>query len=150
MENEGSVETARTSSEINEPGDRGIKDLVIRELDCYSIKVAALQETKWFGSNIYKIGNSILLSAGREVPQGNQHRQRGEGVAIVLSNEAVAVLKAGGEQWSTWGSRIFCYHAEERSEEKCLDSSLKQGAEYNTDHNLLRIRVRLSKFCQPK
>ena len=106
MDNEGSVETARISSEVSESEDRRI-DLVIRELDHYNIKVAALQETKWFGSNIYSVGKSVVLSAGREVPQGNQHKQRGEGVAIVLSDETVAAWKAGGEQWSTWGSRII-------------------------------------------
>ena len=99
MDNEGSVETARISSEVSESEDRRI-DLVIRELDHYNIKVAALQETKWFGSNIYSVGKSVVLSTGREVLQGNQHKQRGEGVAIVLSEEAVAAWKAGGEQWS--------------------------------------------------
>ena len=36
-----------------------------------------------------------------------------------------------------------------RDLKKCLDSSVKRGAECKTDHNLLHIRVRLSKFCQP-
>ena len=52
VDNEGTVKTARLSSEKSESEDRRI-DLVIRELDRYDIKVAALQETKWFsGSHI--------------------------------------------------------------------------------------------------
>ena len=49
FDNEGTVETARVSSEVSESEDRRI-DLFIRELNQYNIKVAALQETKWFGN----------------------------------------------------------------------------------------------------
>ena len=85
--------------------DRRI-DLVIRELDRYNIKVGALQETKWFGSHIYHVGKSVVLTAERETPQEYQPRQRGEGVAIVLTGHAITAWKAGGEQWRAWGSRI--------------------------------------------
>ena len=94
------------SSEVSESEDRRI-DLVIRELKRYNIKVAALQETKWFGNAVYHVGKSIVLTAGRETPQGCQPRQRGEGVAIVLTDHAVSAWKAGGEQWRSWGSRII-------------------------------------------
>ena len=93
-------------SEMSEPEDRRI-DLVIRELKRYNIKVAALQETKWFGNAVYHVGKSIVLTAGRETPQGCQPRQRGEGVAIVFTDHAVSTWKAGGEQWRSWGSRII-------------------------------------------
>ena len=106
VDNEGTVETARLSSEMSEPEDRRI-DLVIRELSRYNINVAALQETKWFGKQVYRIGKSIVLAAGRETPQGDQPRHRGEGVAIVLTGHAVTAWKAGGEQWRSWGSRII-------------------------------------------
>ena len=62
VDNEGAVETARLSSEVSESEDRRI-DLVIRELNRYDIKVAALQETKWFGSAVYHVGKSIEYSA---------------------------------------------------------------------------------------
>ena len=102
---EGTVETAKLSSEKNESEDRRI-DLVIRELNRCDIKVAALQETKWFGNHVYHVGKSIVLTAGRETPQGSQPRQR-EGVAIVLTGHAVTAWKAGGKQWKSWGSRII-------------------------------------------
>ena len=105
VDNKGTVETARLSSERGESEDRRI-DLVIGELDRYSIKVAALQETMWFGSHVYHVGKSVVLTAGRETPQEHQPRQRGEGVAIVLTGHAITAWKAGGEQWRAWGSRI--------------------------------------------
>lgn len=37
-----------------------------------------------------------------------------------------------------------------RDLKKCLDSSVKRRAECNTDHNLLRTKVRISKLYQPK
>ena len=51
VDNEDSIDTARLSHEVNEPEDRRI-DLVVRELDRYNIKVAALQETKWSLSSL--------------------------------------------------------------------------------------------------
>ena len=90
------------SSEVSESEDRRI-DLVIRELRQY-IKFAALQESKWFGNAVYHVGKSIVLTAGQETPQGCQPRQRGEGVAIVLTHHAVSAWNAGGEQWRSWGS----------------------------------------------
>ena len=106
VDSEGTVETAKLSSEKNESEYRRI-DLVIRELNRYDIKVAALQETKWFGNHVYHVGKTIVLTAGRETPQGCQPKQRGEGVAIVLTGHAVTAWKAGGEQWKSWGSRII-------------------------------------------
>lgn len=96
VDNEGTVETVRLSSEKSTSEDRRI-DLVFRELDWYNIKVAALQEIKWFGSHIYHVGKSVVLIAGRETPQEYQPRERGEGVAIVLTGHAITVWKASGK-----------------------------------------------------
>ena len=52
-------------------------DLIVRELSRYDVKVAALQETKWFGSGVYYVGGSVVLAAGRDVPAP------GNSVAIV-------------------------------------------------------------------
>ncbi len=71
-------------------------DQVVGELGRYKVVVAALQETKWFGSEVYRVGDSIVLTAGREVPSGRGVRQRGEGVAIVLAGPAVHAWKSGG------------------------------------------------------
>ena len=86
MDIEGSIETARQRCDESVVDERKI-DQVISELDRYQVSVAALQETKWFGNEIYRIGSSVVLSAGRDVSEAGQVRQRGEGVAIVLSLE---------------------------------------------------------------
>ena len=105
LESEGPVETARQISEVQLAEDRKI-NLVIRELDWYGVKIAALQETKWFGGAVYKVKDSVVLAAGRPVPQKDEQRQRREGVAIVLLGSAVSLWRADGEQCKGWSSRI--------------------------------------------
>ena len=75
LDNEGSIETARQGRESDGTEDRRI-DLVLRKLGRFRIKVAALQETKWFGNAEYYIGRSIALNAGRPTLETGQHRQR--------------------------------------------------------------------------
>ena len=94
---EGSIETARGGCDISVVDERKI-DQVVSELDKYRVVVAALQETKWFGNEVYKVGKSVVLAAGREVPGAEAARQRGEGVAIVLSGPALSAWKAGGSK----------------------------------------------------
>lgn len=104
---EGSIETARQRSELVDAEDRRI-DQVVRELERYRIKVAALQETKWFDNNMYSVGNSLVLTAGRSIPVTEHSvRRRGEGVAIVLSDQAVAAWRAGGSKWKPWSARMI-------------------------------------------
>ena len=107
LDNEGPIETARQGPECHQLSEDRRIDLVVRELNRYRITVAALQETKWFGSATYSVGKSVVLTAGRPTPQAGQSNQRGEGVAIVLSSPAIAAWKTGGEQWKTWGSRLI-------------------------------------------
>ena len=51
-----------------------------------------------------KIGNCVVLAVSRDIPEAGRIRQRGEGVAIVVSGNAVNSGKAGGSQWKTWSS----------------------------------------------
>ena len=53
--------------------------------------MAALQETKWFGDEVYCFGGSMVVSVGRPVPKVRQVKKRGEGVAIVPIGSAVSV-----------------------------------------------------------
>ena len=73
-------------------------DQVVYELERYQVVVAALQETKWFGIDMYTVGDSVVLTSGRVVLEQEGSRQRGEGVAVVLSGSAVSTWKAGGSQ----------------------------------------------------
>ena len=103
---EGSVETARQGRDILHAEDRKV-DLIVRELERYDIKIAALQETKCFGSNIYSVGNSVLLTAGCPAPAPREPIKRGEGVALILTGPAIPAWRAAGQQWKAWSSRLI-------------------------------------------
>ena len=79
---------------------------MVRELERYKISLAALQETKWFNDAVYRVGESIVIAAGRPIPPDGEIRQRGEGVAIVLSGPAVQAWEADGKQWKAWSSLV--------------------------------------------
>ena len=104
LDTTGSIETARQRCNLSDAEARKI-DQVVDVLEDYRVTVAALQETKWFGSEVYKVGENLVLTAGRPVPR--EDRQRGEGVALILKGPAVQAWKAGGSRWKTWGSRII-------------------------------------------
>ena len=105
LDMDGSIETAKRSGDVSVTDERKI-DQVVSELDRYDIVVGALQETKWFGSEVYRVGGSVVLTAGRDMPGGNEVRQRGEGVAIVLSGDAARAWKDDGSWWKAWSSRL--------------------------------------------
>ena len=102
---EGPVETAKQGTESEQSDIRRI-DQVVKELERYRICAAALQETKWFGDAIYRVGDSTVVAAGRPTPAANEPRQRGEGVAIVLRGAALQAWEAGGGIWKAWSSRL--------------------------------------------
>ena len=67
-----------------------------------------LQDTKWFGSEVHgMVGESLVLTAGRDVPGIGYVKQRGEGVAIILTGPAIGAWKAGGKCWKAWSSKII-------------------------------------------
>ena len=99
-------ETARRGLYVSVADERKV-DQVVSELERYQVVVATLQETKWFGCEVYRVGEGVVLTAGREVPNTGEVRQRGEGVAIVLSGEAMSAWRAGGSQWRGWSSRLI-------------------------------------------
>ena len=74
MDMDGSTETARQGGEASEASvvDERKIDQVVGELDKYRVVVVALQETKWIGSKVYKVADSVVLTSGREVLIGAQ------------------------------------------------------------------------------
>ena len=90
---DGSIETARKGVVDADVVDERKIDQVVGELNRYKVDVAALQETKWFGSGVYEVGESVVLAAGRPVPGDGVVKQREEGVAVVLSGVAVPSLE---------------------------------------------------------
>ena len=103
----GPVETAsaRSSGQSTVMEYRRI-DIIVDELSRLKIEVGGLQETRWFGREVYSVGDAIVLSSGRPVPQEGESLRRGEGVAIVLRGRALQAWRAGGSQWQAVSPRI--------------------------------------------
>jgi len=99
------IETARCYDDVAIVQDERKIDQVVNELSTYKIDMAALQETRWFGEGIYKVGESFVLSSGRPVPVQGKARQQGEGVALVQSGPATIPWRDGGSLWKVWNSR---------------------------------------------
>ena len=82
--------------------------LVVRQFERLHISLAGLQETRWFGSVVYHVCGSTVLTSGRPVPTSSpEPNYRGEGVAIVLSGVALQAWKAGGCQWKGVSPRLI-------------------------------------------
>ena len=99
------METARQGPDTRSCDERKI-DQVVSELNRYNVKIASLQETRWFGNDVYDVDGSLVLTAGRPVPDAGRVRQRGEGVAIVHADEAANAWRTGGKRWKAWSSRL--------------------------------------------
>ena len=109
---EGPIEVARQGSELVDVLDGRKVDQVVGS---YRVDVAGLQETKWFGEGVC---NSVVPASGRAVPGEGVVRQRGEGVALVLSGLAVVEWKAGGSRWKAWSSRLVTVTLKDSREDK--------------------------------
>ena len=64
--------------------DDGRINVVVSELKRLGIEVAGVQETHWFGQDVYSVGNSTVLARGRPLPADGEAFCRGDGVAIIL------------------------------------------------------------------
>ena len=60
MDVEGSVETAKRIVDVSVVDERKVYK-VLSELYRCGVVVAGLRETKWFGSEIYRVGKSVTL-----------------------------------------------------------------------------------------
>ena len=82
-------------------------DLVVRELKRYRVSITGIQESKWFGNDVWEAGEQhTLLHSGRPLPQDGQHTARNEGVGIVLDKATTEALKNAGEVWDAVSSRV--------------------------------------------
>jgi len=62
-------------------------DLLVAKLKSYNISIPGIQETKWFGSDIWPIGEWTFLHLGHELPPDDDI---GTSVGIQLDNRATA------------------------------------------------------------
>ena len=81
-------------------------DLLVLKLERYHVDVCGVQETKWFGNDVWTAGSATFLHSGRPVPGESDHSLRGEGVGILMSEELTRAWQCGGEQWCAVSSRI--------------------------------------------
>ena len=64
------------------------------------------------------VGESVVLAAGRPVPEAGEPLQREEGVALVLSGAAVRAWREAGEQWKAWSPRLASVRLQTGSRKK--------------------------------
>ena len=99
VDTEGLVEIASSRGDRGE--DRKV-DLIVREMRRYNVKVTALQETQWFGSEVYRVVGNVVLTSGRKKPVQGDTVKRGEGVAILLRDQG----RHGTPEQS---QRVYCW-----------------------------------------
>ena len=92
----------------DKPGkiDRKI-DLLMGELRKYGVSVAWIQETKWFGKDVWPVGRYIFLLSGCPLPGDQERVCRNEGIGIALHEKATVAWKNAGEVWEAVSSRII-------------------------------------------
>ena len=75
-------------------------DLLVGELRRYGMSVVGVQESRWFGKDVWPAaGGCTFLHSGRPLPGNNDAAMRNEGVGILLNKKATAAWRRGGEVW---------------------------------------------------
>ena len=70
------------------------------------LKWWALQETLWFGRDIFSVADSMVLTSGKKLLGPDGEFRRGIGVDIVLRGRALSAWRSGGSQWRPISSRL--------------------------------------------
>ena len=81
-------------------------DFVVKELRRLRISIAGIQETKWFGKDIWNADGYTLIHSGRPLPNEDEPQRRNEGVGILLDERATQAWKDAGENWKAVSSRV--------------------------------------------
>ena len=68
--------------------------------------VAGIQESKWFGSDVWPADGYTFLHSGRPLLSDQEKGTRNEGVEIALDEKATMAWKNAGEVWEAVSSRI--------------------------------------------
>ena len=72
----------------------------------YNISIAAVQETKWFGSDIWNADGHVFLHSGRALPVDCVAALKREGVGILLGEKAAEAWRVAGETWEAVSPRV--------------------------------------------
>ena len=79
-------------------------DLLVEELRCYCVSVAGMQESKWFGSDVWSADGYTFLHSGRPLPSEEERSIRNEGVEIAMDETAMSAWNEAGELWEAVSS----------------------------------------------
>ena len=64
----------------------------------YGVSLGALQETKWFGGNVYEVATwACSCDCGKPIPADDEPIQQGVGVTLMLMSFIQAAWK-----WGRW------------------------------------------------
>ena len=74
-------------------------DLLVSEMRRYNVSVGAVQETKWFGNDIWQADGYTLLHSGRSLSGDGENAVQNEGIGILLDERAANAWRAAGEAW---------------------------------------------------
>ena len=101
VESRGDLQVCRKRpvGEVSESVDRKL-DLLVKELQRYGVAIAGVQESKWFGADVWPaVDGFTFLHSGRPLPGGDDVASRNEGVGILLDARAGEAWRQGGEVW---------------------------------------------------
>ena len=99
-------------------------DFLVKELRKFDVVVAGIQETKWFGQDVWNVNEYTLLHLGCNLPDDGEPLIRNEGVGIVLDQCVTAALKNVGECWEAVSSGIVTaiLRIAQRGQRQCAGS----------------------------
>ena len=86
--------------------------LMVHELKKYSVSIAGIRETKWFGKDLYDVEGYIILHSGCPFPGDDSPMVRNEGVGIMLDHEMTTAWREAWEVWEAVSLRIVCVRLE--------------------------------------
>ena len=73
-------------------------DLLVGEMKRYGVSVTGIQESRWFGREVWPAADGYtFLHSGRPLPGKDETVARNEGVGILLDRRATAAWRQGGE-----------------------------------------------------
>ena len=81
-------------------------DFLVKKRRRLSVTVAGIQETKWFGKDIWSADGYTLLHSGRPLPDENESQVKNEGVGILLDKNPTAAWRSAGESWEAICSQV--------------------------------------------
>ena len=86
-------------------------DFLVKELRKLGVAIAGIQETKWFGKDMWTVYGYTLLHSGRALPDETDPQVRNEGVGILLfffffDRHATMAWKNAGETWEAVSSCV--------------------------------------------